>query len=106
MTLAMFDLDHTLLDGDSDGLWGEFLVAVGALDAELFRRESARYDRDYRTGQLDADAYYRFSLAPLGQHSVEQLMPGDTATSKSIFTNAWRAARGSCSRIIATQGTR
>ncbi len=73
MTLAMFDLDHTLLDGDSDGLWGEFLVAVGALNAEHFRRESARYDRDYRTGQLDADAYYRFSLAPLGQHPLEQL---------------------------------
>jgi len=73
LALAMFDLDHTLLDGDSDGLWGEFLVAVGALDEDHYRRESARYNRDYRAGQLDADAYYRFSLAPLGKHSVEQL---------------------------------
>lgn len=73
MTLAMFDLDHTLLDGDSDGLWGEFLVSVGALDAEYFREESTRYDRDYKAGTLDADEYYRFSLAPLGQHPMEKL---------------------------------
>ncbi len=74
MMLAIFDLDHTLLDGDSDHLWGEFLVRMGALDADRFRRESARFTRDYNAGSLNAADYYRFALSALTEHPVERLL--------------------------------
>ena len=73
MKLALFDLDHTLLDGDSDSLWGRFLVKEGAVDAEEYRREGARYMAEYRAGKLDMHEFLAFGLRPLKDNTPERL---------------------------------
>lgn len=73
MALALFDLDHTLLAGDSDYLWGEFLCDLGVVDRETYRRENARYYRDYQAGRLDIHEFLRFGLAPLAAHAPDDL---------------------------------
>lgn len=73
MQLALFDLDNTLLDGDSDGLWFQFLAKLGVIDAELTAEEHARHARDYHAGRLDIAAYYTLALSPLADHSQAQL---------------------------------
>jgi HAD superfamily hydrolase (TIGR01490 family) len=71
--LALFDLDHTLLDGDSDSLWGRFLVRQGVVDPEEYRREGARYMAEYRAGRLDIHEFLAFGLRPLKDNTPEQL---------------------------------
>ena len=73
MNLAIFDLDNTLLAGDSDYLWGRFLCDMGIVDAALYEAANQRFYEDYKQGKLDIDAFLRFSLAPLALHSLEQL---------------------------------
>ncbi len=68
MALAIFDLDNTLIAGDSDHLWGEFLVARGLVDGTAYAAENDRFYRDYREGSLDIDAFLRFALSPLREH--------------------------------------
>jgi HAD superfamily hydrolase (TIGR01490 family) len=65
MRLAIFDLDHTLLAGDSDYLWGAFLVEQGRVDREVYERENQRFYEQYKDGTLDIEEFARFSLAPL-----------------------------------------
>lgn len=71
--LALFDLDHTLLLGDSDYLWGEFLIEQGLVDGDFFRRENRRYYEEYCSGQLDILAFLKFALKPLSEHSLPTL---------------------------------
>jgi len=78
LKLAIFDLDNTLLAGDSDHLWGEFLVEQGVVDSAIYKRENDRFYQEYRDGTLDIHEFLRFSLAPLSQHPLAQL-------------NAWHA---------------
>lgn len=73
MRLAIFDLDNTLIGGDSDHLWGRFLVQQGAVDGERYARENERFLRDYETGALDIDAFLAFALRPLAEHDPAQL---------------------------------
>lgn len=73
MALAIFDLDNTLLAGDSDYLWGRYLVDNNIVDAQLYERENERFYREYREGNLDIFEFLSFSLAPLAQHSLEEL---------------------------------
>lgn len=73
MNLAIFDLDNTLIAGDSDHSWGEFLVHKQLVDADHYRNQNDRFYRDYQAGTLDIGAYLRFSLAPLTEHSRERL---------------------------------
>ncbi|WP_096085198.1 HAD family hydrolase [Agaribacterium haliotis] len=73
MTLAIFDLDNTLIAGDSDHLWGEFLVEKQLVDSERFKQSNDRFYEDYCRGELDIEAYLRFALEPLTQFSSEQL---------------------------------
>lgn len=73
MTLAIFDLDNTLIAGDSDHLWGEFLCDRGLVDETHFRQENARFFADYQRGELDIHAYLAFSLAPLAGRRPESL---------------------------------
>jgi len=73
MNLAIFDLDNTLLAGDSDYLWGRFLCARGIVDSAQYEAANQRFYEDYKLGTLDIDAFLRFSLAPLALHSAEQL---------------------------------
>ncbi|MBL4851821.1 MAG: HAD family hydrolase [Gammaproteobacteria bacterium] len=68
MALALFDLDNTLLAGDSDYLWGQFLIELGVVDSGTHERENQRFYQDYKNGTLDIDAFLAFQLAPLTQH--------------------------------------
>ena len=63
--LALFDLDHTLLDGDSDSLWGRFLVREGVLDGAKYAEANSRYYAEYRAGRLDIHEFLAFGLSPL-----------------------------------------
>jgi len=73
MTLALFDLDNTLLDGDSDYLWGCFLVEHGIVDGEFYEAENRRFYNQYLQGSLDIHEFLRFQLKPLAAHSRSQL---------------------------------
>ncbi len=71
--LAIFDLDNTLLAGDSDHLWGDYLCQRGILDSTSYQaRNDAFYD-DYLAGRLDVVAYQNFSQEILGRTDMEQL---------------------------------
>lgn len=63
--LALFDLDNTLLAGDSDNAWGEFLVAEGLVDASSHREKNNKFYADYLQGTLDIHAYVAFTLTPI-----------------------------------------
>ncbi|MGB0721868.1 MAG: HAD family hydrolase [Gammaproteobacteria bacterium] len=73
MAVAAFDLDNTLLAGDSDYLWGMFLVEEGLVDREAYETANQRFYEDYQAGSLDIEAFLRFSLRPLSEHPVAQL---------------------------------
>ena len=73
MALAIFDLDNTLIAGDSDHGWGEFLVAHNAVDPAAYKEQNDQFYRDYEAGNLDMHAYLEFSLQPLTQHSPQVL---------------------------------
>ena len=65
--LAIFDLDNTLLDGDSDYLWGQHLMEQGAVPRARFEEDNQRFMRDYEAGRLDIDAFLQFALRPLAE---------------------------------------
>jgi HAD superfamily hydrolase (TIGR01490 family) len=71
--LAIFDLDNTLLGGDSDHAWGQFLVDRGIVDGDHYRASNDRFYRQYQSGELDIHAYLAFALEPLARHGAEQL---------------------------------
>ncbi len=73
MTLAIFDLDNTLIADDSDFLWGQFLVDQGIVDKTIYEQTNAQFYEDYKSGTLDMLAFLRFALKPLTEHSLEQL---------------------------------
>lgn len=73
MRLAIFDLDNTLIAGDSDHAWGEFMVAEGMVDPQVYKDANDRFYEDYERGELDLAAYLNFSLEPLTHYSLEQL---------------------------------
>ena len=73
MNLAIFDLDNTLIAGDSDYLWGQFLIDKSLVDADIYERENQRFYDEYKAGTLDILEFLEFSLAPLSQHSITEL---------------------------------
>jgi len=73
MALAIFDLDNTLLGGDSDHAWGEFLCRKGYVDTDHYRALNDRFYQDYCRGELDVYAYQRFALAPLKGKTQEEM---------------------------------
>lgn len=73
MALALFDLDNTLLNGDSDHAWGMFLADIGAVDADEQQQKQDYFYRQYELGKLDMAEYLEFQLAPLTQFPVQQL---------------------------------
>ncbi len=68
MALAIFDLDNTLIAGDSDYLWGQHLIGLGVVDGPSYEAANERFYDDYRHGRLDIDAFLRFALRPLAEH--------------------------------------
>ena len=73
MSLAIFDLDNTLLQGDSDYLWGKFLVDQGEVDGDTYEQTNQKFYDDYKTGELDIFAFLAFSLEPLTRLSSDRL---------------------------------
>jgi len=74
MSLAIFDLDNTLLDGDSDYLWGQFLVERGLVDGAFYERENQRFYDQYRAGTLDIYEFLTFMLRPLASNPLAELL--------------------------------
>ena len=74
MALAIFDLDNTLLAGDSDYLWGLFLAEEGIVNREEYERENERFYREYKEGRLDIQEFMRFALRVLKDHEPEDLL--------------------------------
>jgi HAD superfamily hydrolase (TIGR01490 family) len=73
VSLAIFDLDNTLINGDSDYLWGQFLVEQGIVDRDQYESANARFYEEYKKGTLDINAFLQFALAPLAAHPPEKL---------------------------------
>ncbi|MBI1905074.1 MAG: HAD family hydrolase [Rhodocyclales bacterium] len=73
MNLVLFDLDNTLLNGDSDFEWAQFLIARGVLDRELQEARNEAFYAQYKAGTLDIFEFLDFQLAPLARHSRAQL---------------------------------
>ena len=73
MGIALFDLDNTLIAGDSDFLWGCFLVEQGIVDATLYERENQRFYDQYKVGELDIHEFMDFQLRLLSEHSLDIL---------------------------------
>ena len=73
MKLALFDLDNTLLAGDSDHAWGDWLCKWGILDKAHYKAKNDEFYERYQAGTMDVMEYLNFSLAILGKASVKQL---------------------------------
>ena len=73
MSLAIFDLDNTLIGGDSDHLWGEFLAEKGVVDGAYYKQENDRFYQEYKAGTLDIMAFLQFSLKALADNSMQDL---------------------------------
>jgi HAD superfamily hydrolase (TIGR01490 family) len=73
VALALFDLDNTLLGGDSDYLWGRFLVEQGIVDGDAYEQQNQVFYDQYKAGTLDIQAFLAFSLRPLAAHPPAQL---------------------------------
>lgn len=73
MKLAIFDLDNTLLSGDSDVAWGKYLVELGVRD-QRYRQTNLKFYQEYVEGCLDIQAFLRFQLKILTEHPLETLL--------------------------------
>lgn len=73
MTLALFDLDNTLLSGDSDYEWGRFLVKKNLVDADTYEQANIRFYEQYKVGKLDIHEFCAFAFKPLAEHSFNTL---------------------------------
>ncbi|MER2541155.1 MAG: HAD family hydrolase [Azonexus sp.] len=73
MNLALFDLDNTLLSGDSDFEWAQFLISKGVVDRELQEAKNIRFYEQYKEGTLDIYEFLNFQLAPLTRHPRAEL---------------------------------
>ena len=73
MNLALFDLDNTLLAGDSDFEWAQFLIGKGVLDREVHEARNVEFFEQYKAGTLDIHAFLDFQLAPLARHARTEL---------------------------------
>ena len=73
MALAIFDLDNTLLAGDSDHAWGEFVCDRGLVDEPRFRKLNDAFYADYLAGTLNIEAYVRHALSPVAGQPPETI---------------------------------
>jgi HAD superfamily hydrolase (TIGR01490 family) len=73
MTLALFDLDNTLLSGDSDYEWGQFLVRKNLVNKKTYETANIRFYEQYKQGKLDIYEWSAFAFKPLSERSMEEL---------------------------------
>jgi len=71
--IALFDLDNTLLSGDSDYEWAQFLIGRGVLERSEYEAKNDHFFRQYKEGRLDIHEFLDFQLAPLARHPREEL---------------------------------
>jgi HAD superfamily hydrolase (TIGR01490 family) len=90
--LALFDLDGTLLPIDSDHAWGEFMIALGWVDAASFRRGNDAFYAQYQAGALDIDAYIDFATAPLRAHDAGARAEAHRRFMREVIAPALRPA--------------
>jgi HAD superfamily hydrolase (TIGR01490 family) len=74
MSLAIFDLDNTLLSGDSDYLWGVYLSEIGVVDAQHYEAQNQLFYDQYKRGELDIMEFLAFSLRPLAENEPAELL--------------------------------
>jgi HAD superfamily hydrolase (TIGR01490 family) len=73
MNLALFDLDNTLIAGDSDFEWAQFLITKGVVDREIQEAKNIAFYDQYKDGTLDINEFLAFQLAPLTRHPRAEL---------------------------------
>jgi HAD superfamily hydrolase (TIGR01490 family) len=73
MALAIFDLDHTLINGDSDYAWGQFVADKGLVDSASYRLTNDQFFAAYKAGELDMVAYQEFVLEPISHLSLDEI---------------------------------
>jgi HAD superfamily hydrolase (TIGR01490 family) len=73
VTLAIFDLDNTLIAGDSDYEWGRFLTDIGVVDEQSYQATNRAFYEQYKSGTLDIREFCRFAFRPLAEHDVGTL---------------------------------
>ncbi len=111
--LALFDLDNTLLAGDSDYSWSLFLIEKGLLDASAHRARNEQFYQDYRNGNLDIDKFLEFQLKPLSQYPtafldtlhlkfMQEVIRPMMTTKAQDLVNKHQAAGDLCLIITAT----
>ena len=71
--LALFDLDNTLLEGDSDYEWAQFLIEEGVLHADEYNAKNDWFYERYKDGTLDIHEFLDFQLKPIARRPREQL---------------------------------
>lgn len=74
MALAIFDLDHTLLDGDSDHAWGQYLVDQTLVDPAIHKHRNDYFYEQYKAGTLDIHEYLTFTLKPLTEYPLATML--------------------------------
>jgi len=74
LALAIFDLDNTLIAGDSDHAWGDFLISKNVVDPDIYKRTNDQFYQDYVNGELDIHRYLRFALEPLTKEPLPTLL--------------------------------
>lgn len=99
MRLALFDLDNTLLAGDSDFEWAQFLIEQGVLDREVYEARNQEFFDQYKAGTLDIREFLDFQLKPLARHDratldawhrefmARKIMPIVTQAARDLVAN-------------------
>jgi len=96
MKLVLFDLDNTLLDGDSDFEWAQFLIGKGVLDREVHEARNQEFYEHYKAGTLDIDAFLDFQLVPLTRHTRAEL----DAWHEEFMATSIRPLIGAAARVL------
>lgn len=92
LALALFDLDNTLIAGDSDYEWGRWLVRNNRVDADYYARTNERFYDDYKQGKLDIQAYLAFALEPLAALEPSELQALHREFMTQVIAALWLPA--------------
>lgn len=90
MPLAIFDLDHTLINGDSDYSWGQFLVERELVDRAEYEVKNEQFYQDYVNSTLDPMAYLEFAVGPLAQYSLDELAGFHRDFMEAVIAPMWQ----------------
>lgn len=71
--LAIFDLDNTILNGDSDYSWIKFLIDIGYVDKQEYEKKNQYFYDKYCEGNLDYDEWAEFALSTIKEKKPEDI---------------------------------